>query len=288
MGAPPHRRDARQRRCEPLAGAFAIDRDGLAHHPGRLGVAVPVLEAPLVVVEGGAGDAHGAATGELGRGFGGVASGALRPRFGGRRRNGGTRRRGRERSHRAIIAPGPIGLVHRLGTTTGRFRAQSSLPRQSSSRPSSRTRAIRSAAVAHSMIQSPTCARLASFSHPPVSAQSRSLSGPGAGRHRVDGRGAVGGAVAGPERPRPGGDLPARAQPRRPAGGHAARREAVGVDGRAARGAGRRVRQRRPADARPGDHRRGGLRRGLGGRQLRDRGPGHDGEAESRRGRTRR
>ena len=120
MGAPPDCRDARQQGREPLAGALVIDRDGLAHHPGRLGVTVPVLEAALVVVKGGAGDAYGAAAGKLGRAFGGVASSGLRPRFKGRRRNGGTRRRVGVRSH----APSyhPAGRPAADGDGDGRYR----------------------------------------------------------------------------------------------------------------------------------------------------------------------
>ena len=103
-------RDARQQRRELLARAFVPGGD-LAHHPGRLGLRVPVLDPAFVICDGVAGDPHGAAARKLRGGFRGLGA----P---GDRRDGGAGGLGEAAgSHeamlprRALIVSFPTGSV---------------------------------------------------------------------------------------------------------------------------------------------------------------------------------
>ena len=144
-GRPPDRRDARQQPDELLAGARVIDGRRLARHPGRLGRGVPVLEAALVVVDGGAGDAHGTAARELGRVFGEVGPGGARRRSGGRRRGGGIPRRGGAGSHCANV-PRTRAWPRwpAQGSSSGRLLPRAPLAVETAARPPSISRRRRS------------------------------------------------------------------------------------------------------------------------------------------------
>ena len=72
-GRPPDRGHPRQQPGELLARPLVVDGGRLARHPRRLGRGIPVLDATLVVADGVAGDADGAAAGELGGGIRRVA-----------------------------------------------------------------------------------------------------------------------------------------------------------------------------------------------------------------------